>query len=179
MNIMLISGCCGFRFVVEIPHLHAKHLRLRLSSMLWKSLPNSLTTPHCAHCLHLAWCVGFYHHPALSNSGSFCPLYQEPGKNRTGLSLLNVWASCQSDRSCQAWILLAFSVASPICLSLKLHHVGHPLSNLRLYYLPRVSYFSEEFFAHRVRVDCYLFTKSSSCYRWFLTGRLLSSFAVL
>jgi len=41
-----------------------------------------------------------------------CPLHQEPGKSRTGLSLSNLSSSCQSERPCQAWILLAFSVAS-------------------------------------------------------------------
>ena len=55
----------------------------------------------------------------------------------------------------------------PIYLSPKPHHVGHPLSNLRLCYLLHVSYLSDEACAHRVRVDCYLFTKSSSCHRSF------------
>ena len=87
---------------------------LRPSCILQKSLSSSLMTLHCAHCLHLALSVGFCHHPALSNSGSCCPLHQEPGKShgRTGLSLSNLLASCQSERCCQTWILLAFSVAS-------------------------------------------------------------------
>ena len=49
VKIMPINGCCCFRFVVRLPHLHAKHLPPRPSSILWRSLPNSLTTPHCAH----------------------------------------------------------------------------------------------------------------------------------
>jgi len=52
-------------------------------------------------------------------------------------------------------------------MSLKFHHVGHPLSNLRLCYLPHVSYLSNEGCAHRVHVYCYLFTESSSCRRSF------------
>jgi len=112
VKIMPISGFCGFRFVVRIPPLHAKHLPPRPSCVLWKSLPNSVTTPHCAHCLHFARRVGFCRHPALSNSGSCCPLHQELGRSRTGLSLSNLSASCQAERPCQAWILLAFSVAS-------------------------------------------------------------------
>ena len=55
----------------------------------------------------------------------------------------------------------------PAYLSLKLHNVGHLLSNLRLYYLPHVSYLSDEACAHRVHVDCYLFTESSSCHHSF------------
>jgi len=107
VKIMLIDDCCGFRFVVRLPLLHAKHSPPRPSCILRKSLPNSLTIPHRAHCFH----NGFCHHPALSNSGSCCPLHQEPGKSRTGLSLSNQSASYQSKRPCQAWILLAFLVA--------------------------------------------------------------------
>ena len=55
----------------------------------------------------------------------------------------------------------------PIYLSLKLHHVGHPLSNLCLCYLPHVSYLADEACAHRVHAYCYLFTESSSCRRFF------------
>ena len=55
----------------------------------------------------------------------------------------------------------------PIYLSLKLNHVGHPLSNLRLCYLPHVSYLSDEACAHRVHVYCSLFTELSSCRRSF------------
>jgi len=54
----------------------------------------------------------------------------------------------------------------PTYLSLKIHHVGHLLSKLRLCYLPHVCYLSDEACAHRVRVDCYLFTESS-CRRSF------------
>jgi len=67
----------------------------------------------------------------------------------------------------------------PAYLSLKIHHVGHPLFNLHHCYLPKVSCLSDEACTHRVRVDCYLFNESSSCRRSFLTGRLLSSSAVL
>jgi len=125
--------------------------------------------PHLAHCLHHARRVGFCHHPTLSNSGSYCRLHQEPRKSRTGLSLPNLLASCQSKRPCQAWILLAFLVASCpfVYLSLKLHHVGHSLSNLCLCCLPHVSHLSDEACAHRVHVYCYLFTESSSCRRSF------------
>ena len=42
----------------------------------------------------------------------------------------------------------------PIYLNLKFHHVGHPSSNLRLYYLPPVSYLSDEACAHRVHIYC-------------------------
>jgi len=97
---MPINGCCGFWFVVRIPPLHAKHSPPRPSCILWKSLPNPLTIPHLVHCLHHVRRVGFCHHPTLSNSGSCNPLHQEPGKSRTGLSLSNLSASCQSDRPC-------------------------------------------------------------------------------
>jgi len=50
--------------------------------------------------------------PALTNSGSCWSLHQKPSKSRTGLSLSNLLASCQSERPCQAWIRLAFLVAS-------------------------------------------------------------------
>jgi len=112
VKIMLINGCCGFRFIFRFPPLHAKHLPPRSSCILRKSLPNSLKILHLAHCLHHARRVGFCHHPALSNSGSCCPLHQEPSKSKTGLSLSSLLASCQSKRPRQAWILLAFSVAS-------------------------------------------------------------------
>jgi len=52
-------------------------------------------------------------------------------------------------------------------MSLKLHHVGHPLSNLCLCCLPNISYLFDEACAHRVHVYCYLFTESSSCRRSF------------
>jgi len=55
----------------------------------------------------------------------------------------------------------------PAYLSLKFHHVGHPLSNLRHCYLPHISYLSDEACTHRVHVYCYLFTESSSCRRSF------------
>ena len=106
MKIMPISGCYGFRFVVQIPPgpLHAKHLPRppRPRCILCKSLPNPLTTrtPHCAHCLHFARRVGFCHHPALSNFDSCCPLHKEQGKSRAGLSLSNLSASCESERPC-------------------------------------------------------------------------------
>ena len=96
-----------------------------------------MTIPHLEHCLHHARRFGFCHHTAISNSGSCCLLHQEPGKSRTGLSLSNLSASCQSKRPCQAWILLSFSVAtcpftgasnstmsaapSPICVSAVCH----------------------------------------------------------
>jgi len=112
VKIMLISGCCDFRFVIRLPPLHALHLPPRPSCILSKSVLNFLTTLRCAHCLHLARRVGFCHHPALSTSSSCCPLHQEPDQSRTGLSLSNLSTSCQSERCCQAWILLAFSVAS-------------------------------------------------------------------
>ena len=41
----------------------------------------------------------------------------------------------------------------PAYLSLKIHHVSRPLSNLRLYYLLHTSYLFDEVCAHRVRVD--------------------------
>jgi hypothetical protein len=55
----------------------------------------------------------------------------------------------------------------PAYLSLKLQNVGHPHSNLRLCYLPHVSYLSDEARTHRVHFDCFLFTESSSCCRSF------------
>jgi len=55
----------------------------------------------------------------------------------------------------------------PTYLSLKLHYVGHPLSNPHLCYLPHAFYLSNEACARRARVDCYLFTESSSCRRSF------------
>ena len=54
VKVMPTSGCCGFWFVVQPPPLHTKHLPPRPCCNLRKSLSNSLTTPHCAHCLHLA-----------------------------------------------------------------------------------------------------------------------------
>jgi len=61
----------------------------------------------------------------------------------------------------------------------QIHRVCHPLSNLRLCYLPHVSYHSDEACAHRVLVYCYLFTKSSSCscsfFNWATPVKLCSS----
>jgi len=122
--------------------------------------------------LHLALHLGFCHHPTLSNFGSCCPLHQEPGKSRTGLCLSNLSASCQSERPWRAASLKTlpgldsaglFGRFMPTYLSLKLDHIGHPPSNLCLCYLPHVSDLSNEVCAHRVRVDCYLFTEPSSC----------------
>ena len=142
---------------------------LSIQLHLVKSLPSFLMTLHFAHCLHPAWRVGFCHHPALSNSGSCCPLHQEPGKSKIDLSLWNLSASCQSEACSQSWILLTFSGRFvPAYLSLELHYVGYPLSNLRLWYLPHVSYLSDEACAHRVQNDCSLFTESySSCCSFF------------
>ena len=61
---------------------------------------------------------------------------------------------------------MAYGLPSPTPY-LKFHHVGHPLSNLRLCYLLHVSYLSNEACAHRVHVYLYLFTESSSCRRSF------------
>jgi len=55
----------------------------------------------------------------------------------------------------------------PAYLSLELHYVGYLLSNLCLCYLLHVSYIYNEACAHRVQVDCYLFTESSSSNRSF------------
>jgi len=44
---------------------------------------------------------------------------------------------------------------------LELYYIGRPLSNVCLCYLPHVSYLSSEACAHRVHIDCYLFTESS------------------
>jgi len=75
------------------------HLPTRPICILWKSLSNSLTTPHCAHCLHHARRVSCCHHPALSNSGSYSPLHQKPGKSRMGSSTSNLSAICLSWKS--------------------------------------------------------------------------------
>jgi len=109
---MPICGCHGFGSIVRIPPLHALHLPPWLGCIFWKSLSSFLMTLHCAHCLHLAWRVSFYLHPALSNSGSCCLLHQEPIERRTILSLLKLLTSFQSERCHQAWILLIFLVAS-------------------------------------------------------------------
>ena len=53
----------------------------------------------------------------------------------------------------------------PTYVSLEHHHVGHPLSDLRLCYLPHISYLSDEACTHYVHVDCYLFIESTSCRR--------------
>ena len=55
----------------------------------------------------------------------------------------------------------------PAYLSLEIQSGGHPLSNLRLYHLPHVSYLSDEACTLAVQIDCYLFTESSSCRRSF------------
>jgi len=60
-----------------------------------------------------------------------------------------------------------FGPFMPTYLSLELHHVVPPLSNLHLCYLLHVFYLSNEACAHRVRVDCYVFTESSLCRRSF------------
>ena len=62
VKIMTINGCCGFRCVVRLPPLHAKHSPPRPSCI-------SLTIPHLAHCLHHPRRVGFCHHPAILKSG--------------------------------------------------------------------------------------------------------------
>ena len=168
---MSISGWCVFRFVFRHLLLHTMHLPLRSSHgcILRKSLPGSLMTLHCAHCLHHARRVGSCQcdHPALLKSGSCCSLHQEPGKSRLCLFLSNLSARCQSEKYCSDSAGL-FGRLVPAYLSLKVQCVSHPLSNLRLCRLPHVSYFSDEACTHRVHVDCYLFTEWSSSRRSFL-----------
>ena len=124
-------------------------------------------TPHCAHCLHFARRVGFCHHPALSNSGSCCPLHQEPSKSRTGLSLSNLSASCQSKRPARLGFCWPFR---------SLHaHLPEPqippcwpppLQTAPLLSAARLLPFQRSL-CDRVHVYCYLFKESSSCRRSF------------
>jgi len=182
-KIIPISGCCSFCFVVQMPPLHAKHLPPWPRCILWKSLSNFLTIPHCAHCLHLDRRVGFCHHPALSNSDSCCTLHQEPGKSRTGLFLSNLSASCQSERPCQAWILLAFSVAPhPFTWALNSTMTATP-SLICASAICRTSLTFPTKLYSLVPI-VWMLTATCSPSRFlitaaFLTGRLLSSSAVL
>ena len=80
----------------------------RSRNPLVKVLDKLFDDPHYAHCLHLARRVGFCHHSAFSNSGSCCPLHQEPGKSRTGLCLSNLSASCQSERPARLGVCWPF-----------------------------------------------------------------------
>jgi len=132
-------------------------------------LPSSLTTLHFAHRLHYARRVGFRHHSSRSDSSSCCPLDQEPGKNRMGLSLSNMSASCQSERCCPGFCRPFHSLfaRSPEPGPGELHYVAPPLSNLRLCYLLHVSWLSNEVCTHRVHIDGYLFTESSTSRRSF------------
>jgi len=157
---MPVRGCCGSRFVFRPPPLHALHLP---SDSLWKSSPSSLSTLHCAYCLHHARRVGFCHHPALSNSVVCCPLHLELGKSRMGLPLPHLSASSPTNVE-GVWKMLPascldsaglFGCFMPAYLSLELHHVGRPLSNLRPCHLSHVFYFSSEVWIRRVWIYCY------------------------
>ena len=157
---MPFSDCCGVWFIVRLPLLHTKHLPLRFSCTLWQSLPKKLTTPHCAHCLHLAHHVGF------------CPLelwLVLPTQLEQDRSIPFKWVGELPVSKTPLGLDSAglFGRFMPAYLSLKLCNVGHPPSNLRLYYLPHASYLCDQACAHRVHVDCYLFTESSSCRRSF------------
>jgi len=103
----LHSSFSSLLYTLRTRHLDQLHLVKVLTKLLDVLAPFKSSTL-------LAICrrVGSFHHPTLSNSGSCCPLHQEPGKSRTGLSLSNLLANYQSKRLCQAWILLAFPVAS-------------------------------------------------------------------